>query len=356
MKKVLATLLAIMLVMSTSLTAFGASYSDVEEKMNGAISYAFDGNYGKDGYDVSDAKDLYILSRTDTDISSYLPAYKDSLNSTISTNGSLTLTQLALAVNILTNAGEDPATFLGSENLLEDLENFDVTKSDSPYGLVYAIEAASFNLLDEKAVELVKQLQTYYTLGTGTDFWGGYGTSVDDLSMFLIGLSYYDDGTDEYQNMIDDAFALIEKDYSDEGYMSYGTPNADSTALALAAYSAYANEEKANDIYDILVDNFYDESTGCFACHSTANKASWDDDYYSTADSLYGLTWYSYIAYVVDDDDETTTSNESTTEATTKATSTSTKSPNTGNSGIGVAASLAVLSLASIAILKRKEN
>ena len=56
MKKVLAALLSLMLVISASITAFGATKSDVQEKIKSSVSYALDENYGKDGYNVSNSK------------------------------------------------------------------------------------------------------------------------------------------------------------------------------------------------------------------------------------------------------------------------------------------------------------
>ena len=60
MKKVLAALLSLMLVISASITAFGATKSDVQEKIKSSVSYALDENYGKDDYNVSNFK-YYII-------------------------------------------------------------------------------------------------------------------------------------------------------------------------------------------------------------------------------------------------------------------------------------------------------
>ena len=62
MKKITAALLCVMLVISTSVTAFGATKNDVKEKIDTAVAFAFDGNYSKNGYDVSASKNLYILA------------------------------------------------------------------------------------------------------------------------------------------------------------------------------------------------------------------------------------------------------------------------------------------------------
>ena len=47
MKKITAALLCVMLVICTSVTAFGATKNDVKEKIDTAVAFAFDGNYSK---------------------------------------------------------------------------------------------------------------------------------------------------------------------------------------------------------------------------------------------------------------------------------------------------------------------
>ena len=47
MKKITAALLCVMLVISTSVTAFGATKNDVKEKIDTAVAFSFDGNYSK---------------------------------------------------------------------------------------------------------------------------------------------------------------------------------------------------------------------------------------------------------------------------------------------------------------------
>ncbi len=66
-------------------------------------------------------------------------------------------------------------------------------------------------------------------MGAGTDFWGGWGTSADDLSVFIITLSTY---YEEYTAYIEDALTLLKAYNTDAGYDNYGA-NANSTALAL---------------------------------------------------------------------------------------------------------------------------
>jgi LPXTG-motif cell wall-anchored protein len=358
MKKVLATLLAVMLVISTSITAFGADFEDVMDRIDSGVKYAFDGNYSKDGYDVSTSKNFNILVKSLADTEKYENAYKQSVKKALD-EGTLTGSNLALAVENLAYIGEDIEDFEGY-NLVKLFTSTDVTAfSDNAYSYTYAIETASLLGEDDYAKKLCDQYLTYYTMGTGTDFWYGYGTSPDDLSMFVIGLSYY---ADDYKDYIDDALKLLETYYTEDGYSNYGA-NADSTALALAAYSAVGDKDKADSVYELL-EKFYDESTGGY-------KSDYDS-YYATADAVYGLEYYLYVAdfdFPYEDSTEKETTTQKTTEKTTKAdttkevTTTASKkntsktSPNTGNTtafAVGGAVLLAVGTM--IALAKKRED
>jgi len=57
MKKVLAMLLTFMIVMSASITAFGATTTDVDKTLESSVKFA----YGdKTSFDVSESKDYYL--------------------------------------------------------------------------------------------------------------------------------------------------------------------------------------------------------------------------------------------------------------------------------------------------------
>lgn len=351
MKKFLAALLAVMLVMTTSITAFGADFEDVMEKIDSGIAYAFDGNYGKDGYDVSSSKNfnIYIKSFADTDKyeAAYLASVKEALD-----NGTCTGGTLALVVQNLLLLGEDVESFEGY-NLVNLFTQTDVTAyAANPYYYTYAIETALYLFEDDYAKKLCDQYLTYYTMGTGTDFWGGYGTSPDDLAMFVIGIGQYADG---YEAYIEDALKLLETYYTADGYSNYGA-NADSTAFALAAYSVVENKEKADEVYDLL-QKFYDESTGGY-------KTEYDP-YIATADAVFGMEYYIYISDF-NFEEETTAPAETTTakakaETTTEKvkTNSSKTSPDTGSGTVMVMAfsALAILFAGiEITLSKKRKN
>lgn len=345
MKKITAALLCVMLVICTSVTAFGATKRDVKQKTDTAVAFAFDGNYSKNGYDVSSSKNLYILARSGADISAYTDAY---FKSVAQAAGESKLTDpgtIGMAVCIAKAAGIDPENANGV-NLADALKNAVSSAVSSPYNYFYAIEAAKALGLDDTVKALSDTLAKYYTVGTGTDFWSGYGTSPDDLAMFILAMKT----AGAYEEYTEDAFKLLETYYTESGYSNYGA-NADSTALALAAYSLAGNTEKADAVYDILIKNFYDAETGGF-------KADYDE-YYATADAVFALSFYMPIAE--ENKQESTTAPETTTQAqtTTAADSNnsdaSKKSPATGVEIAPAIGAAAVALMAFAAAAKKKK-
>lgn len=280
MKKVLAVLLSCAMLVSTATVAFGATKSTVEARIDTAAAY-MDEYYSASGYTVSsNLKNFYILVNADYDVSEYEEAFLASVDEAIEAD-SLSAYTIGLVLDILYELGYDATDYNGTD-LTATLTAIDAY---SYYGYYYAytIEAAAELGLTDYATAVATALcETYYTMGTGTDFWGGWGTSADDLGTFIVGLSYVD-GFDEY---IEDATALLATYYTDEGYDNYGA-NTDSTALALAAYSAIGDTENADAAFELL-ELFYDSTTGGYT-------ASYDE-YYATADAVYGLTYYLPLA------------------------------------------------------------
>ena len=309
MRKVLAMLLAVMLIMTASITAFGATKSDVEAKIKSSVAYALDENYGKDGYNVENSKFFLMYLKAGGEADKYKKEYLASVKNEIG-NGTLSdVGSLGLTLSILDLLGVDAKDFEGSD-IVKMFEETDVAENaGSPYNYVYATEAAATYGLDDYAEKLCDQLVTYYEMGVGTDFWGGWGTSADDLCMFIIALAPY---VDYYAMYVDNALDLLKAYDSEEGYTAWGEANADSTALALAAFSALDNKYEADQVYDKLV-KFYDTATGGFS-------GSYDD-YYATADAIFGMEYYLPL---VDDDTkpEPTTKEPATEEPTTEESST----------------------------------
>lgn len=348
MKRFTAALLCVMLVISTSVTAFGATKNDVKEVINTSVAFAFDGNYSKNGYTVFDSKNLYILARSKTDISGFTQAYFDSV-ADAAANGTLTDPgAIGMAVSIAAAAGLDPENINGLD-LVGALEAAAQNAVSSPYNYFYAVEAAVSLGLEDTVTVLCDALAKYYIPGTGTDFWSGYGTSPDDLSMFILAMNT----AGKYSELTADAFELLETYSTEEGYTNYGA-NVDSTALALAAYCSDGNTQKADEIYDILIQNYYDSETGGF-------KADYDE-YYATADAVFALSFYLPLADDPAPQESTTVVNNEATASTTESTTAQQNkdaektSPKTGVQTVpAICAAACALMLGAVAVKKKNK-
>lgn len=348
MKKISAMLLALILVMSVSMTVFGATKSDTDKKVSTSLSY-ISAEWENDPAVDENLKDFYIFTCTNADMSRYKDHFAESVKTAVS-NNALTADSAVLALGALANLGYNVTDFSGT-NLADLLKTFGADSFSTPFSLVYGITLADKLGEDELKNTYAEKLAGYYEIGKGTDFWGGYGTSADDLGTLIIGLSYV---KADYEEIISDAVKLLETYYTAEGYTNYGA-NADSTALALGAYSALGDKEKADSVYDLLINNFYDSETGGF-------KAEYDP-YYATSDAVYGISFYRIIA----DEDKNTPSAEPTTNPSAKPDTTaaktvqqttdkntSKKSPATGAS-ITAAGLAFALSAITVAVSRKKK-
>ena len=119
---------------------------------------------------------------------------------------------------------------------------------------------------------VIKNLTDLYKMGEGPDFWGGYGASADDPGRVpdRFGPQML---TITANLTSDDAVELLEKNVSDAGYTSWGSANADSTAMALMAYSALDDQEKADKAYDLLCKFESEDDLVCSL--TTARRIRW---------------------------------------------------------------------------------
>lgn len=275
MKKFLSALLAGMLVMCTSVTAFGATANDVKKQMTTAVQYL----YGeKESFSAEEAKDFYLYLTSGSDAAHYKEAWCDSVTKAVEQGTLSGIGNIALVIYDAIMLGMNPYDFNGI-NLVEIFSETPLSESDSPYTDMYAADIAVAFELDELGRKICSRLAEKYTIGKGTDFWSGYGTSPDDLSVFIIALSNY---ADDYTEYLEDAFKLLKTFNTEEGYDNYG-PNANSTAYALAAAVCAGDKNTADDAYNKLM-RFYNKETGGFI-------GSYDD-IISTQDAVFGLGYY----------------------------------------------------------------
>lgn len=312
MKKITAALLCAILVISASITVFGATKTDVADKVNSSAAYIHS-NYAEKGYGAYDSANLYVAAKSGIDVSNYTDSYFKAVLEKVESGEFANAGSYGLIICIADATGVD-AENIGGKNFVELLKNADAKKGVSAYYYYYAIKAALDHSLNDKATELCEALKSYYTIGKGTDFWNGYGTSADDLGIFISALAL---DYDNYSEYVDDAVKILETFYTEDGYVNYKA-NANSTGLALAAYASVNNTEKANEAYNLLVSKFYDEKTGSFIADY--------DNMSSTKDALFGLLLY--LPITQDDTVNTPDKDETSTEDNKNDTN---KNPNSSN-------------------------
>ncbi len=351
MKKVISSILALMLVMSLALTAFAADKSDVKSKIDSSIKYAFDGKFAVNGYGAKDSKNLLMHRKSGADVSKFKDAYVSSVKQWLDEGkGKSDIVTLAMIIDNLDAYEVDTKNFEGY-NLQEMLTSYDLNNYYNPFGVYYVTEAAHRLGFDDFGKKLANDfVKKYYKLGSGTDFWNGFGMSADDIGAFVLGVAPYKADFKEY---IDDALKLADNFKSEGGYgVTADSPNVDSTAMILAAYSAVGNKEKADEVYNILV-KYYDDSFGGFTSENNA--------YISTSNAVLALEYYydflneqnnngenEVVPPTVDKNDKEDSKEENLDK--------SDKSPATGATTAYLAISALALSLGATVALKKRDN
>lgn len=384
MKKVLSVFIAVCVMLMTSVTTFAAeapTLEKVEEQINGAVKYLTD---SVASYGVDDALDFYIISENMEDIDKYADGFLNDVKANLDANGGKivssygeNLATYGAVISILIDLGEDPADFNGY-NIETAFLAMDPTVEPASPSYYRAIVQGAFYCEADESIEFIEKVcdtyvEKYYTMGQGVDY---YGYSCDNTAYFIETLSFAYLVSDKYDSVLEDAIQVLDTYNVDGGYCfnpQYGTqPNANSTALALMAHSAYISEDMEDfDGYFDLVNGIYADL--CTFEGSGAGIFTYEDqdDKSATHDALMALSYY-YIDVLMQQDfegedptEEDTTAaeenNETTTttapaEATATAkTNTSKKSPSTGSETMAVSASIALLSAAGVlAVLKRK--
>lgn len=341
MKKFASVIVAMLFVFSFAFSAFAAEKSDVEAKIESSVKYGYSGCFDEHGISVYDSSSyLAYLKSGDENALDYKDEYIKSVQELLVEDETAfdDICTLALVIQVYDLLGEESSSFA------EKFEALKAGKGENPFTYSYAVETAKALGKDELAKSICDyMIENYYTLGVGTDFWGGWGTSADDLSVFILALSNYGE---DYAEYIEDAVNLLETFACETGYGYGGAGNADSTAFALAAYSSIGNKKMADKAYTSLL-SFFNEETGGF-------DGEWDSEL-STRNAVFGLEYYLEIA---DEngaekpeskppvDKEDTKPNGSENDG-------AEKSPATGGTSLGIAASLAAASAAIIAVKKK---
>lgn len=310
MKKLMSTCTALLLAVCMLLpaySAFAATDNDkigqrlekVTSQTEGATNYLYkDKDFGVAdavdmlaavrNYDASDAQVEGFKAAVEKELKANggklyypVPVYDDNY-AQIGTNNTEELELYAAVICVYDALGED-YTDVAVYDLSKLMQNCGTAVYGTNYYLYRLVtEACAIVDAPQSFVQsVIKNLTDLYKMGEGPDFWGGYGASADDLGAFLTALAPY---ADDYKTYIDDAVELLEKNVSDAGYTSWGSANADSTAMALMAYSALDDQEKADKAYDLLC-KFESKTTGVFTYDGEENSLA-------TKDALTALGYY----------------------------------------------------------------
>lgn len=292
MKKILSFTLALCMMITSLFTGMFAmadtakpTTAQIKEKITGAANYLVTND---SSYTVSNAVDFLTLLKSGKDMSNYKDAFVQSVKDNLDANGAkLALTSESPAlygavILDLKALGYDPASFEGY-NLVSSFSQVDLeNNSDNPYYYRVTLEAAKAVNMSGDFIKKVCAgfISDYYVMGSGLNY---YGYSCDNTAMFVVTMApYYTD----YKVYVDDALKLLETYKTTGGYFSnteYGPDaNADSTALALAAYSAMGDVNTAEQIYTQLC-AFESGQTGVFTYDGETASA------YATKDALFGL-------------------------------------------------------------------
>lgn len=318
MKKLISVTVAICIAITSLFTGIYAmadnkvTSADVKEKIEQAAAYVTSDE--TTSYTLSNARNFVTIIDSGADVSKYKDAFVASVKENLDANkavlsnyGSASPALYGATFKAFDALNVDKTSFNGY-NLVSSFEAIDVSlTNDNVYTYGYAIDAAKALGNEALALTLCDKLVSNYTMGSGLNNWG---FSCDNNGFFVLQLAPY---YNEYKEYIDDALSLIanyKKEngyYSDEQYVP--DANADSTAAALAAYSAVGDMDKAKEAYDFLC---------AFESEDTPGEYT---NSFGSYDALIGFENY-YKALKAEEDSTTTT--ETTTKSTLESTTVST--------------------------------
>ncbi len=303
MKKLLSVLLSAIMIFSAvvpftaladTLTTKDVATVQAEAKadMLGAMSYLKSAT----PQTIANSYEVHKFAQAGGDVSEYLTALEANLkanNGLIKarqakeTADSENLVYYAVAIDVLTILDKDVTNFNGY-NVKQAFENFaQTTKTVSnPYFYRCIVEACKAIGDDSLAKTLIDQMSASYTQGSGYNYWG---FSCDNTAVYASSIASY---KADYQTNYNDAIKLIANYKKDKGYCYQTTyeENADSTAMALMAYSLAGDFDKAYEAYKLLA-NFESKTNGVFMAANWSTGVL-EDNAYATADVLRALPYF----------------------------------------------------------------
>lgn len=322
MKKLISVTVAICVALTSLFTGIYAmadskvTSSDVKTKINESATYLM--SVKKTGFTVDNVKNFNAFVRAGVNMSDYKEEFAKSVKENLDSNGGKIVTVVGYDENngwapiknesagvyanvilALDSLGYNAKSFEGYD-IVSAFENLKLVKDNENQYLFSSIftVANKYGLKDylKKAQNFL--VNNYYEFGTGSTYY----TSTDSTSQFVVAIAPYAG----YQSFVDDALASIENFKKDGGYLynfDNTKVNADSTGLALAAYSAAGNLDKAQQIYSDLSTFECKDTKGAY--YYTADDKS--ENAFATADALTGLMYFYDALKAKEDYDATTT-------------------------------------------------
>lgn len=248
---------------------------------------------------VANSYEVHKFAQAGGDVSEYLTALESNLKANNGkimarqqgeTADSENLVYYAVAIDILTILGKDVTNF-GGYNVKQAFETFAQTNKNvsNPYFYRCIVEACKAIGNDKLARDLIDQMSKSYKVGSGLDNWG---YSCDNTSVYVATVAPY---KAYYQTNYNDALKLIAGYKKNKGYCYQTTfeENANSTAMALMAYSAAGDFDKAYEAYQLLKNFESKNNNGVFMATDWKTGAMTENQL-ATADALRALSYFDY--------------------------------------------------------------
>ena len=306
MKKLLSVLLSAVMIFSAvvpfsalaetktlGLKEIVTAQVEAKADMHGAMNYL----KASTPQTVANSYEVHKFAQAGGDVSEYLTALESNLKANNGkimarqqgeTADSENLVYYAVAIDILTILGKDVTNF-GGYNVKQAFETFAQTNKNvsNPYLYRCIVEACKAIGSDKLARDLIDQMSKSYKVGSGLDNWG---YSCDNTSVYVATVAPY---KAYYQTNYNDALKLIAGYKKNKGYCYQTTfeENANSTAMALMAYSAAGDFDKAYEAYQLLKNFESDKNNGVFMAADWKTGAMTENQL-ATADALRALSYF----------------------------------------------------------------
>lgn len=305
MKKLLSILLALCLVLTFAVSAFAGEAPTSEsilKELNSTASYV---NGGVSAYNVDGALNYYYLLSSDK-AADFFDGFLQDVKNNLKENGGKivssygeNMTTYAAVIAVLDKFGKD-VTNVDGVNLVELMKNTSASTVTSPYHYDVVIPTAA-KLCGEAFTKSIcdEFIANNYKMGSGMDY---YGFACDNTAMFISAVA--GSGIADYADVLKDALKVLNTYKVDGGYCynpEYGTePNADSTALALRALSAYAVYLGVENADTAALANVYTDLLTFKGTTPGSYTYAGEESAYAASDALKGLSAYYEFSRLVE--------------------------------------------------------